>query len=129
MGGVPDFHFVVVDPQIDQIGGFAAEDHFVIAGILQLRRPESAHHGICHQLRLGRNGGDNGAVGAGGGRAAQKAGAEYQQIVGRKGFGFRGNPVPQYLGVGAQSAQMELGQLADPFPPFQYFPGIDQFLD
>ncbi len=44
VSGVADLHLVVVDPQIDQLGGLAAEDHLVVAGVLQLRRPESAHH-------------------------------------------------------------------------------------
>ena len=44
MGGIAYFDLVIVDPQIDQIGGFAAQDHFVITGILQFRCPEPPHH-------------------------------------------------------------------------------------
>ena len=48
MRGIPYFYFVIVYPQINQIGGLAAKDHFVITGILQFRCPKSPHHGICH---------------------------------------------------------------------------------
>ena len=42
--GVADLDLVVLDPDVDQVGRFAAQDYLVIAGVLQFRRPESAHH-------------------------------------------------------------------------------------
>ena len=44
MGCISYFYLVIVDPQINQIGGLAAQDHFVITGILQFRCPKSPHH-------------------------------------------------------------------------------------
>ncbi len=103
MRGVAYFYLVIVYPYIDQLRGLAAKDHLVITGILQFRRQESTHHGISHQQRLRRIGGNNGTVGAGSRRAAQKTGAENQWNIGRKGISFRGNPIPQYLGVRTQT--------------------------
>ncbi len=94
VGGVPNFHGVVVDPDIDQARGFAAQDDLVITGKLQLGCKETAHHGKGHELRLGRDGRYDGPVTAGGRCAAQQAGAENQQIVRRKGLDFGRNPVP-----------------------------------
>ena len=37
MAGVTDFYFVIVYPQINQAGGFAANDDFVITGMFQFR--------------------------------------------------------------------------------------------
>ena len=42
MAGIPDFDFVIVDPQIDQIGGLAADDDFIVAGMLELRSKKTA---------------------------------------------------------------------------------------
>ena len=42
MAGIPDFNFVVVDPQINKIGGFSANNDFVVAGMLQFRSKKSA---------------------------------------------------------------------------------------
>ena len=62
VGGVPDFHCVVVDPQIYQIRRFAPQYHLVISRVFQFRRKESPHHGKMHQLGLGRYGGYDGPV-------------------------------------------------------------------
>jgi len=106
-----------VDPQINQGGRLAANDYLVVAGILQLRRPETAHHRVRHQPRLGRIGGDDGAIGAGSRSPTEKAGTEDQEIVFRKSFGVGRNPVPQYLGVGAEPPEMKLGQRGVGFRP------------
>ena len=76
MRGIANFDLVIVDPEINEVGRFATNDHPVVARIFQLRRPESAHHRIGHQASLGRIGRDNGAVGAGSRGAAEEAGAE-----------------------------------------------------
>ena len=123
MAGIPYFDLVIVDPQIDQIGGLAAQDHLVITGMLQFRRPKASHHGKGQQFGLGRNGGHNGSIAAGGQRAAQKTGAEYEQILGRKSVHFRGYPVPHYFGIGAQSSQIKLGVPGVGLHPLDIPPG------
>ncbi len=116
VGGVADLDLVVVDPQIDQLGRLAANDHLVVAGVFQLRRPEPAHHRVRHQLRLRRIGRDDGAVAAGSRRAAEQAGAEDQQIVFGERFGLGRDPVPQDLGVGRparrDAARSSLGSVS-----------------
>ena len=47
--------------------------------------------------RLRRKSIDSGTVGADNGCAVQQTGAEYEEIIGRKGIRFWRNPVPQYL--------------------------------
>ena len=39
--GVAELDLVVVDPQVDQLGRLAADDHLVVAGVLQLRARRS----------------------------------------------------------------------------------------
>ena len=34
MGGIPNFYFVIIDPEIDQVRSFAGYDYFVITGVL-----------------------------------------------------------------------------------------------
>ena len=46
MGGIADFHPVIVNVQIDQIGSFAAKDYFVVPGVFQFRSKETAEQGV-----------------------------------------------------------------------------------
>ena len=125
-GGVPDLHRVVVDVEIDQVRRFAANDHLVIAGVLQLRPPEPAHHGEGEQFGLGGDGGDDGTVAAGGGCAGQKTGSEDEEVLGIEGIDFGADPVPHHPGVGAETAQMKLGQVAGRWVPVRCFPWSDR---
>ena len=52
MRGVADFHGVVVDIQINQIRGLAADDDLVIAGMFQLGSEEASEQRMRHQVRL-----------------------------------------------------------------------------
>ena len=42
MPGIANFDFVIVDPQIDEFGGLAANDDFVIASMFQFRSKKTA---------------------------------------------------------------------------------------
>jgi len=110
MRGVTYFHLVIVDPQIDEIRGLAADDHLVITGVLQFWTPESAHHRECEQPSLRRDGGDDGAIASGSGCAGEEAGAEDEEIIGREGLDFGGYSVPDHLGIRAQTPEIELGE-------------------
>ena len=125
--GVADLHLVVVDPQIDQLRGLAANDHLVVAGVLQLRSPEAAHHREGEQPGLRRDGGDDGAIAAGSGRAGQQTGAEDEQVLGIEGLDLGADPVPHDPGVGAQPAQMKLGQPRVGGHPLDVSPGQIDF--
>ena len=87
---VPQLDLVVVDPQVDRLGGLAAEDHLVVAGVLQLGAEEPAHHREAEQPGLRRDGGDDGAVAAGSGRPHQETGAEDEQVLRIEGLDLRG---------------------------------------
>ncbi len=71
MRSIANFNLVVVDPEVDQVGRLAAQDHLVVAGILQFRRPETTHHRKSHQLGLRGYCRKDGPVAPGGGRAAE----------------------------------------------------------
>ena len=111
VGGVADLDLVVVDPQIDQVRGLAADDHLVVAGVLELRGPEAAHHGEREQLGLGRDGRDDRAVAAGGRCAGQEARAEDEQVLFIERSDLGRDPIPQQPRVGAQSPEVQLGQV------------------
>ena len=42
MAGITYFDFVIVYPQINQVGGLAANDDFVVTGMFELRSKKSA---------------------------------------------------------------------------------------
>ncbi len=62
--GVTDLDLVVIDPQVNQFLGLAADDDLVVAGVLEFGCEEAAHHRIRHQLGLRRDGRDDGPVAA-----------------------------------------------------------------
>ena len=121
--GVADLDLVVVDPEVDQLRGLAAHDHLVVAGVLQLRGPEAAHHREGEQPGLRRDGRDDGAVAAGGRRAGQETGAEDEQVLLVEGPDLGGDPVPQQPGVGAQPSEVKLGQARVRRHPLDASPG------
>ncbi|VTR65637.1 hypothetical protein DESC_370006 [Desulfosarcina cetonica] len=108
MRGIADLHLVVVDPDVDQLGRLAADDHLVVSGVFQFRGPESAHHRVGQQTRLGRDEAHQGAVGAEGRCAAEQARAEDQQIFRVEGLDFGTDTVVMDFDTGAEAPQMGL---------------------
>ncbi len=129
MRGVADFHLVVVYPDIDPLGGFVVEQHLVITGVLQFRRPEAAHHGIGQQFRLRRNKGNHGAIGAVSRRTVKKAGTENQQIFAIERSRFRGNPVPVQLDAGPETAHDGFPSFWGRFQPVRCSRSLNRFPD
>ena len=109
VGGVAYLHLVVVDPQVDEIGRLAAHDYLVVAGVLQLGAEEPAEHGVRIAARLRGERVHRRAVGPRDGGPVKDAGAEDDVIIGGEGVDIRADPVPQYLGGGALTAEMESG--------------------
>ena len=120
---IADFDPVVVDPKVNEAGGPAANDDLVVAGMFELRPEKPAEQGVRITVRLGRKGVDGGAVGADDRRGVQEARAEDEQVVRRKGFDFRRDPVPQNLSAGALTPQVEPGQFRVGFFSFDVAPG------
>ena len=108
--GVANLDFVVVNPDIDQVGGLSFDDDFVVARVFQLRPPEAAHHRERKEPCLGGDCGDDGAVGSGSRSTSQQASTENEHILCVKGLNFWRNEVPQHPSVGTQAAQVKFGQ-------------------
>ena len=58
MAGVPDFNFVVINPQIDGMARLFFDDETVIAGKLELRAQETAKNAVEERAGIRRFGAD-----------------------------------------------------------------------
>ena len=86
----------------------AANHDVIITGMFQFRSEKTAKTGVYIQVRLGGNGTDAGAVGAGHGGGVQETGTENQQIIRRKRLNFGWHPVPDHFRSCPLPAQVKL---------------------
>jgi hypothetical protein len=120
---VLELHLVVVNPEVDRFGRLAAQDDLVVPGSLQLGTEEPAHHREPEEPGLRGDGGHDGAIASGSGGPHQQTGAEDKEVFRIEVADLRGNPVPEQLGVRAQSSEMELGEPRVRRHPFDVPPG------
>ena len=97
VGGVPEFHRAVIDPQIDGRGRDAVEDDGVPARTLQLGAPEATRLGLAEPAGERRLGAHAVAAGSRDGGAGDDARRDDQDIVGAQRIGALGDVLEEIV--------------------------------